>query len=214
MKDGGTQNARQAKNRRRQQFILRGLQLKVAFQTLFVALPMLLLNFLLAHNEVVRYLRKAAVPGDTGFLDVSSIIFSNFLITLAITIPFALGVGILYSFRFCGPIFKFNKHLTELNKGRWDRTCTLRQGDQLQDFKETLNNALRLLSGRIYSQHELLREAQTVLEDPAASEEKVKELIQKIEAERAEVGPRFGEEEQVNEATPEQPTQEPVQQTN
>ncbi len=212
MNDDGKQNVRQTKNRRRKQFILKGLQLRVAFQTLFVALPMLLLNFLLVHNEVVRYLRRATTPGDTAFVDVSKIIFNNFLITLAITAPFAMGVGILYSFKFCGPIFKFSKHLTELFKGRWDRTCTLRQGDQLQDFKETLNSALRLLTGRIYSQHELLREARSVLDDPSPSEGRVTELIQKIEAERAEVGPRFGEEEEAGDAPPQQ-TQESVTQS-
>lgn len=183
----------QNKNRRRRKFILRGLQLKIALQTLFVAVPLLLLNFLLAYNGALKYLQRASDSARAASIPVSGIIFNTFLTVLAIAIPFAIGVGILYSFTFCGPIYRFNKYFTELFSGRWDRPCTLRKGDQLQDVKETINGAIRLLTGRIYSQYELLRDLRGILADPARSAERVREAIEMIDAEQVQVAPRFGE---------------------
>jgi hypothetical protein len=181
------------KNRRRRKLILPALQLKLAVQTLFVTLPILVLNFLLCYTDVLTYQRSVVPPSDAVLIRMPSIIFHDFLISLAISIPFSLGVGVLMSFPLCGPIFRLNRFLRGLGTGRWDQTCGLRQGDYLHDFKDTVNNAVRLLAGRIYRQHKLLEEARGLLQSPDRDNERRQAVMTMIDAELAEVAGRFGE---------------------
>jgi hypothetical protein len=196
------------KNKRRRKFILRDLQLSIALHTLFVAVPILLLNFLLTHSDTVKYLQETSTSADTAVIELSSTMFKDFLIALAISVPFAVGVGILYSFTFCGPLFRFNKYLTGLLTGRWDRPCTLREGDKLQDLRDSINNAVGLMAKRVHSQYELLRDVRAALGEPAPGDGPFQELIQRIDQEQAEVAPRF------DDADPERaPQSEPGQRT-
>ena len=186
---------KKSSNKRRRKFIWPELQLRIALQTLFITLPILLLNFLLLYSDSLNYQRLLAPPADAAVVHMLGIIFHDFLISLAIAIPFSIGVGILYSFPFCGPIYRFNRFLADLVDGRWDTKCTLRDGDRLQEVKDNLNNALHLLAGRVYTQHELLQEARTILEHAGTTvpdQQKLRNLLKEIAADSAEVAQRFG----------------------
>jgi hypothetical protein len=194
MKDSSTNDHN--KNRRRRKFIWPELQLRLAIQALFITLPILLLNFVLLYTDALNYQRTLVPPADAAVVQMLGVIFHDFLISLVIAVPFTIGVGILYSFPFCGPIYRFNKFLADLTHGRWDGQCTLRDGDRLQELKNNLNNALQLMAGRVYMQHELLQEARAILEDSSttvADQEKLRNLIKGIESNSAEVAQRFGE---------------------
>ena len=183
------------KNRRRRKYIWPELQLRIAVQTLFIAIPILLLNFLLLYSDSLSYQRSLQPPADAAAVGMLGIIFRDFLISLAVAIPFSLGVGILYSFPFCGPIYRMHTFLGDMIKGRWDGRCALRRGDRLQEVKNNLNGAVQLLTGTIRRQHELLGEVRALLEDSGTTvrePEKARSLLERIAANRDEVSPRFG----------------------
>ncbi len=182
---------RRTKNRRRRKCILPHIQVTFAMQTLFIALPILTLNFLMTYSDALAYQRSVEPPLDAAAVGMASIIFHDFLIATAIAIPFSIAVGILISFPFCGPVYRFGKFFSDLRGGRWDQLCTLRDGDRLHDLKENINDAVRMFSGHLYRQHELLREARTALGAGGAPERS--ELIAAIDEELAQVAPRFGE---------------------
>ncbi len=182
-----------AKNRRRRKFIWPELQMMVAVQTLFIAMPIVLLNFLLFYAHAVKYQNSLPPPAASAVQGLIGILFRDFLIIAVLAIPFSIGVGILYSFPFCGPIYRFNRFLKELVKGRWDRRCVLRKGDHLQEVKDSVNAAVQTMADRVYSQYNLLGKIQEVLGEKAGGDPQVKELLKAIEEERRITAPRFGE---------------------
>ena len=152
-------------NRRKQKLIRSDLQLKIVFITLFVATLVLLINF---QMSLAALWSISIHPMGTveGTLDlIRHIMVKKFLISVAMALPLAVSVGILYSFRFSGPIFRFKKYFTELTTGRWDSRCSLRKGDDLKDVCDSINAGVGTLRERIRESHFVLQEAQSVLKE-------------------------------------------------
>lgn len=183
-------------NRRRRKLVRTDLQLKVVFITLFVASFCLLVNFQLVlaglwalHSSLV------SASNYESFLDgVRRLVVQKFLLSLVIAVPLSTTVGILYSFTFSGPIYKFKKYLSELADGApWNQTCTLRKGDQLVDLCDALNAAIGQLRERVAASHFVLQQADALLKNPALEESldpSQRELLQQLReaiAQEAEV---------------------------
>ena len=119
-------------NRRKRKLVRLDLQFKVIFITLFVASFVLLINFQLLLAWIVGFSANLGADAtvDSVLEQTRSVILHRFLVSLAIALPLSVSVAVLYSFRFCGPIYRFKQHLSDLVVvGRWDRPCTLRKGD-------------------------------------------------------------------------------------
>ncbi len=160
-------------NRRRRKLVRTDLQLKVVFITLFVASFCLLVNFQLVlaglwalHSSLV------SASNYESFLDgVRRLVVQKFLLSLVIAVPLSATVGILYSFTFSGPIYKFKKYFSELADGApWNQICTLRKGDQLGDLCDALNAALGQLRDRVAASHFALQQAEELLKNPEIEE--------------------------------------------
>lgn len=160
-------------NRRRRKLVRTDLQLKVVAITLFVASFCLLVNFQLVVASLWGLHSSLVNASNYGqFLDaVRRLVIQKFLVSLAIAVPLSATIGILYSFTFSGPIYKFKKYFSELADGApWDESCTLRKGDQLVDLCDAFNRALGQLRDRVAASHFALQEADALLRDPAIEE--------------------------------------------
>ena len=157
------------KNMRRRKLVRLDLQLKIVFITLFVASLVLLINFQLslaghAHLESQMH-DKIDVQRISDAIKQSTI--QKFLFSVAMAVPLAGFVGILYSFKFCGPIYKFKKFFSELVAGRWDERCFLRKGDDLQDVCQAINDGMDGFRDQLRKNHSLAMDMQAFLAEAA-----------------------------------------------
>jgi methyl-accepting chemotaxis protein len=138
--------------KRKRKLIRHDLQLKVVFITLFVASLVLLLHFQL--SLAALWGLSSAVTTTSSVTEVCDqmreALIDEFIVSIAMAIPLAAAVGILYSFKFCGPIYKFKKYFTELRGGNWNERCHLRKGDDLQDVCEAINTTLDEIRGFLH----------------------------------------------------------------
>ena len=107
-------------------------------------------------------------------------IITKFLVSVAMAIPLAAAVGILYSFKFCGPIHRFHLYFQSLSDGRWDVPCSLRKGDDLNDVCESINQAVEAFNSTLTDNDKVLRSLQALHHEGAlnsSDDEKLQELL-------------------------------------
>jgi len=170
-------------NRRTTKFIRPDMQLKVIFITFFVASFVLLIDFQLCLSGLwslsTRVGGTAAV--DLALEEMRLTLIRKFLVAFGLAIPLSVCVGILYTFRFSGPIHRFKLYFGQIAGGRWDARCELREADQLRDVCERINAGVDVLRTQILKDLRLLQDARDVLDRaPAASEPRVVEEIRSL----------------------------------
>lgn len=186
-------------NKRKRKLVRLDLQLKIVFITLFVTCLVLLMNFQLtliglwslenqfagssAAEQIIATIRQSTVQ--------------KFLISAGMAVPLAASIGILYSFKFCGPIYRFKRYFLDLVAGRWDERCMLRRDDDLQDVCRSINEACDAFRSHARSSHELLAEVRSLLDGEqipdadASTAQRMAEIRSRIDAEAAEYAQRF-----------------------
>jgi hypothetical protein len=185
-------------NRRTKKFIRADVQVKIVFIALFVACLALLVNF---QMSLATLWAISSQPGPTveGTLDtIRQELVVKFLITVALTIPLSICVGILYSFRFCGPLYRFKKYFDELVDGSWETRCALRKGDDLWDICDSINAGMGNLREQIREDHQILQEAREVLDQvrytvDEAGKGRIQALRERIDGESRTWSQRFPE---------------------
>ncbi|MBN1444265.1 MAG: hypothetical protein JXA90_16250 [Planctomycetes bacterium] len=189
-----------ASNRRRTKLVRVDLQLKVVFIILFVTSMVLLINFQLA---LVGLTSLSSQFGDSpqarAVVDaVRQTLIYKFLISVGLAVPIAASLGILYSFKFCGPIYRFKKYFMDMTAGRWDERCYLRKDDDLKDVAASINTGCDLLRSQIHSSHELLQEAKGFLSlqlqglHPDEQREALEALLARVAEEESTYADRLG----------------------
>ena len=176
--------------RRRKKLVRLDVQVRVILIALCVASLVLLVNFYLTFMTITN--GSAAVTGPVAvrlLLDnLRHSILNQFLISIGLSIPLAIGIGVLYSFRFAGPIYRFKKYFTELATGRWNVRCSLRQGDDLQDVCDAINAALDPMRKALEESHGILKE---LLASQGENSEALASVRERILAARALYEARF-----------------------
>jgi nitrogen fixation/metabolism regulation signal transduction histidine kinase len=168
------------------------LQLKIVFFTLLVATLVLITNI----NLVLIGLRALySEAGDGTVIAIQrldALLFKGFGITTLLALPLAAAIGITYSFKFCGPIYRFQKYFGGLKDGRWDQPCRLRKGDDLQDLNTAINDCLDQMRRKLSRQNELLAEARSILQASSSppDAQSVAALLARIETEAADFARR------------------------
>ena len=169
-------------NRRKTKYIRPDMQLKVVFITFFAASFLLLVNFQLNLSGLWSISGKAGMVATLGTIDETRrLLIEKFLITIALGVPLTVSVGILYSFSFSGPIYRFRRYFQDLGAGRWDARCTLRQGDGLQDLCEAINESLDPIWAQLLEDTKLLQESSALLDEsslPAGSDPERRKMLQ------------------------------------
>ncbi len=99
---------------------------------------------LVAHTILIsRQLMQFAadLPSGGGHLAeaLPSMLVQGLGLSVAIVLPPVVLVGIHMTFRIAGPLFRFERHLESLARDEEPGVCSIREGDDLQDFCDTLN---------------------------------------------------------------------------
>lgn len=154
-------------NRRRQTLVDLDLQMKIVFLALAAAALVLLVNFQMSVASL--WSTSAAIANvetvDEVFTHMKARLFREFTISIGVGIPFAAALGILYSFKFCGPLFRIRKQLANLRDGSWRQPCVLRKGDDLKDVARMLNETTGIACEYADDTHDLLQEVRAVLDE-------------------------------------------------
>lgn len=128
--------------------------------------------------------RAGGVPGLTETLAVWVTLMTS------LSAFFALVVGLYFSHKLAGPIYRFKLELQRIADGRGWRTIRLRKGDDFQDVADVLNSALEHVQGTenlLRQQLELsehrLQEIRQVLRDHPNDRERLEQILSKLESE-------------------------------
>jgi len=93
----------------------------------------------------------------------------KFLLSVGLSVPLAASVGILYSFKFRGPLFRFKEYFRFVKDERWDERCFLRKGDDPKDVCDSMNEAIDTLRDKIRGDHGLLQSIKAFLDVNASN---------------------------------------------
>jgi len=120
----------------------------------------------------------------------------RFAISIGLAVPLAISAGIVYSFPFAGPCYRFKRYFTDLVAGRWDLRCTLRKKDELADIADAINAAMDSVRSFLDMNRKTVAEVDGLLARGAicpssGSEESVRSLRERVAAVLASYERRF-----------------------
>jgi hypothetical protein len=103
------------------------------------------LQFVLFTN--VLHETAVALPNDGPIvLDaINRITMRVLLISFLVFLPLTLSVGVLFTFRIAGPVYRFEQFLQAVIRGEKPKDFRLRRGDKLTELAEMINVATRPL---------------------------------------------------------------------
>ncbi len=184
-------------SRRKTKFIRKDLQLKIILGTLFVAIFVLAFSLQVPFIglRILQEVSPQSVQSVFGLF--TKLLWTSLGLSVLVTIPLSVWMGVAFSFRFCGPIHRIKQYFEGLASGRWDSTLSLRKSDDLQDVKDVINNFMDSARERLRGQHEALEAAREALlkgrkaiMDPVEADR----LICRIDSECARLAERLGSE--------------------
>jgi len=131
--------------RRRRKLIRPGLQLRLSAKFLGLVVLMLSLQYTLLDSLLHR--AASRMPADSGWSaeEASSIGIELLGWSALIFLPLTFLVGVVGSFRFAGPLYRFDQFLKAVIAGDRPNDIRLRAGDELQDLADLMNEATRSL---------------------------------------------------------------------
>jgi nitrogen fixation/metabolism regulation signal transduction histidine kinase len=93
----------------------------------------------------MRLSDKMATDGDTLLSELPGLLATNLVLTMVILVPVMIGVGIIVTHRIAGPVYRFETYLGQVARGEDVGSCRLREGDELQELCERINEAVSAL---------------------------------------------------------------------
>lgn len=114
----------------------------------------------------------------------------NFLLirNLILMTPIILVIGLLYSHRIAGPLFRIEKVLDEIGRGKLDINIKLRKNDELWDVAETINSMASNLC-KVFNDNKIIverlqantNELKLLIATQVPDEIKIKENLSKLQ---------------------------------
>ena len=126
------------------------LQLKLTAWFLATTAAGLLFQFLLVTSELSEL--AVSLPGEAAknYEAMAEASRRTLLLSMLVILPLTLGVGVLATFKFVGPVYRFRRFLEAIHRGEKPADCTIRKGDELHGFCQLLNDVtapLRIQEG-------------------------------------------------------------------
>jgi hypothetical protein len=149
------------KHPRRRKLVYREVQFRGVAIGLCVASLVILISFQLTFFSIWGASSKAT-PGPVAMLPIDDIywlLFTRFGIGFLLSVPIAVLVGISFSFKFAGPLYRFRKYFMELKDGPWDQDCRLREKDDLKELCAAINSGLDGFRDLLRQHHGVLADA-------------------------------------------------------
>ncbi len=187
-------NTDDSSNRRRSKWVPGHGQLKIAVLTFFVTVIVLLFNLYYCNLGLWLIYKNPAATLEGVLEQTQNMMTKQILLSSMAALLLSILVSLSF-YKILGPIYRFKQYFRQLQTGRWIQECELRKGDELQDVRDAINTALEVMKERMRSQHDVLLETRQVLDDligVATEPDKIRELIEKTDAEDAEYVKRFG----------------------
>lgn len=181
-------------NRRRSKWVPGQGQMKIAVLTFFVTVIVLLFNLYYCNLGLWLIYKNPAATLEGVLEQTQSMMTKQILLSSMAALLLSILVSLSF-YKILGPIYRFKQYFRKMQTGSWTETCTLRKGDELQDVSDSINATLECMKVRLRNQHGLLLETRRALDDlsgVATERDKIRELIQKVDAEDAEYVKRFG----------------------
>jgi methyl-accepting chemotaxis protein len=132
-------------HKRTKRLVKSGLQLKLILTFVGLACVASLFEVILL-NRAVTYV-ATQMPRDGGILlgELPGVLRSSVLLSLSVLVPVTIGVGLVLTHRLAGPIYRFETYLRGVIAGEQNGRCKIRDGDELHEFCELLNEAVAKL---------------------------------------------------------------------
>ena len=187
------------KNRRKRPIVDLNFQFKVVFAAVLSVCLVLLISFQMSFGSLWSTSDTLAGLAAADIVaELKSRLFRELAISAALGVPLAAAIGILYSFKCCGPLYRIKRHLEAQITGSWRQPCVLRKGDDLKDVARTINDSAGLVCEYADDVHELLQEVRAVVSelDPPEDDaigERLSRIRERIAREEDVYAKHFGE---------------------
>ena len=129
----------QHKYKRKKKLIQPKFQLKIAFACLGIAVMSALVLTVLINQVVLDFSDKGWIDSAKVESEWMGVVMTKLLIALAILTPMTLALGVILMHRVAGPIYRFQQFIRAVGRGEHPQECRLRQGDELTDLCDLLN---------------------------------------------------------------------------
>ena len=136
-------------HKRRIRLIRPRLQLKLTLAFVGLTLLALLLQFIVFLRTMTSI--AVSLPSDHNVLmdAVPEVLVQSLLLTFCVVIPLIFLVGVILTFRIAGPVYRFETYLKQILRGENPGECRLRQGDELNELCELLNQVTKPLREKL-----------------------------------------------------------------
>jgi len=145
----------------------------------------------LAVGELPFYLRAEQLRQTGGVPGLTETLAVWVMLMTSLSAFFAIVVGLYFSHKLAGPIYRFKLELQRIADGRDWRVIRLRRGDDFHDVADVLNRALEHVQGtEDLLRHQLehaehrLQELRQALRDHPNDHERLERILSKLESER------------------------------
>lgn len=144
--------------RRRVKLIRPRLQLKLVGTFAGLSLFALVFQFILFGAVTTRFAAGLPNDGDLLFSRLAPALGFVLAASLVLVMPFTFWIGVRMTHRIAGPVHRFESFLEAVSKGQRPPDFHLRDGDELNELAEWINDATRPLR----SEQDIIDEAPKV----------------------------------------------------
>jgi flagellar biosynthesis/type III secretory pathway M-ring protein FliF/YscJ len=131
-----------------------------------------------AFNAAASETDQKIIEQQTALVHQQNVMFSSLVIGLGVMVLLIGLLGIFFTHKVAGPIYKMKMLLRQVGEGKLTfNNGRLRKGDELQEFFETFSTMVDKLKDRQRRECELLDAAIDKAKDSGASEDAVKNII-------------------------------------
>lgn len=130
---------------RKQKLIKTSLQLRLSLVFLTLAFIAALFQVILLNRSILSLGARMPTDGDILMTQLPTVLGQNLVITVLVLVPVMIGVGILITHRVAGPVYRFEQYLSQVARGEDVGPCVLREGDELQELCDRINEAVASL---------------------------------------------------------------------
>ena len=129
------------KHKRHIKLIKPGLQLKLVGMFVAVSATSLLLQYLLFASRFAEVASTMPDGGSHVMAVLPGILMEVLVMSFTFLLPVMLCVGVLSTFRIAGPLYRFEQYLGQVVRGEVTGPCRIRDGDELWDLCDLINEA-------------------------------------------------------------------------
>ena len=177
--------------RRKQYFIKKGFQLNfsIRFLALILIEAVLIAAFFwyMSLNTLTTGYEGAQLRIEsTSDYFFPSFFMSNLIVVLIVGVIGIIGL-ILISHKIAGPLYRFEKGVTEVSKGDLSYRFRTRKGDQLTELSESLNSLIAMMESKVEAMNLDVDDMMKVVEDiklcstpDGVEDDKIEQLSQEI----------------------------------